>query len=46
MEPHVHMSAVHALFILAIIVAMFGTLHLLALGTDSRWGRAFMALGF
>jgi hypothetical protein len=25
---------------------MFGTLHLLALGTDSRWGRAFMALGF
>jgi hypothetical protein len=46
MEPHVHMSPVHALFTVAAIVAIFGTLHLLALGNDSRWGRAFMALGF
>lgn len=46
MEPHVHMSPVHALYIVAVIVALFGTLHLLALSTDNRAGRAFMALGF
>jgi hypothetical protein len=46
MEPHVHMSPVHVLFTLAVMVAIFGTLHLLALGSDSRIGRAFMGLGF
>jgi hypothetical protein len=46
MEPHVHISPVHMLATIAAIVAVFGTLHLLALSTDNRAGRAFMALGF
>lgn len=45
--PHVHISAVHMAANLAAVVAVFGTLHLLALSTpDSRLGRAFIALGF
>lgn len=46
MTPHVHISAVHLLAAVAATVAVFGTLHLLALSTDSRAGRAFIALGF
>lgn len=46
MEPHLHLTPVHALYNLAVIVAIFGTLHLLALSSDNSWGRAFMALGF
>lgn len=46
MEPHVHISPVHMLATMLAIVAVFGTLHLLALSSDNRWGRAFMALGF
>jgi hypothetical protein len=46
MEPHVHISPVHMLATMLAIVAVFGTLHLLALSTDNRAGRAFMALGF
>lgn len=46
MEPHVHITPVHILATMAAIVAVFGTLHLLALSSESRWGRAFMALGF
>ena len=46
MDPHVHISPIHFLATMAAIVAIFGTLHLLALSNDSRWGRAFMALGF
>lgn len=45
--PHVHISATHIAASMAAIVAIFGTLHLLALSTpDSRLGRAFIALGF
>lgn len=46
MTPHTHLSAVHGVAVLAFIVAVFGTVHLLALGTDSRWSRAVIALGF
>lgn len=46
MDPHVHMSPVHMIAFTAFIVAVFGTLHLLALSADSRWSRAFIALGF
>lgn len=45
--PHVHISAVHLAANMAAVVAVFGTLHLLALSTpDSRIGRAFISLGF
>jgi hypothetical protein len=45
--PHVHISAVHMLASIAAVVAVFGTLHLLALTSpDSRASRAFIALGF
>lgn len=46
MQPHVHIGAVHLLASTAAIVAVFGTLHLLALSTDSRASRAFISLGF
>lgn len=46
MEPHVHISATHLLAGIAATVAVFGTLHLLALSTDNRWSRAFVGLGF
>jgi len=46
MEPHVHISATHLLAGVAATVAVFGTLHLLALSTDNRWSRAFVGLGF
>ena len=47
MDPHAHISAVPLIASTAAVVAVFGTLHLLALGApDSRLGRAFIALGF
>lgn len=46
MTPHTHMSAVHAVAMLAFLVAVLGTIHLLALGSDNRAGRAALALGF
>jgi hypothetical protein len=46
MDPHVHISATHLLAGIAATVAIFGTLHLLAIGTDNRASRAFIALGF
>ena len=46
MEAHVHISAVHLLAGIAATVAVFGTLHLLALTSESRPARAFLALGF
>jgi len=47
MTPHVHISAVHMAANMAAVVAVFGTLHLLALSSpDSRLGRAFISLGF
>jgi len=45
--PHVHISAVHIAANIAAVVAVFGTIHLLALSSpDSRAARAFLALGF
>lgn len=46
MNPHVHISATHLVASIAATVAIFGTLHLLALGADNRASRAFIALGF
>lgn len=47
MEPHVHISPVHLLAGLAVTIAVFGTLHLLALtAPDNRAARALLALGF
>lgn len=46
MDPHVHISPVHMLATIAATVAVFGTLHLLALTNDTRASRAFIALGF
>lgn len=46
MSPHVHISPVHLLAGVAATVAVFGTLHLLALTQDNRASRAFIALGF
>lgn len=43
---HVHMSPVHGVAVIALTIAVFGTIHLLALGSDSRPSRAFVALGF
>jgi len=44
--PHVHISAVHLIAGVAATIAVFGTLHLLALTADNRVSRAFIALGF
>ena len=46
MKPHVHLSAVHALAFIALTIALFGTIHLLALSHDNRWSRAYVSLGF
>lgn len=46
MDPHAHISAVHILAFFATTVAILGTAHLIAIGSDSRASRAFLALGF
>jgi hypothetical protein len=46
MTPHTHISATHGIAVIALVVAVFGTAHLLALSSDSRAGRALVALGF
>ena len=46
MTPHVHMSPVHGIAVVALVVAIFGTAHLLALSSDTRPARALVALGF
>lgn len=46
MQPHVHISAVHGIAVIALVLAVFGTAHLLALTNDNRFGRALLALGF
>jgi len=43
---HVHMSPVHGVAVIALVIAVFGTAHLLALSSDSRPSRALVALGF
>lgn len=46
MQPHVHMSPVHALAMLCVIVIFFGTAHLISLTHDNRASRAMLAMGF
>lgn len=47
MEPHVHISPVHMLAFFAVCIALFGTVHLLAVSAgDNRATRAWFALGF
>jgi hypothetical protein len=46
MQPHAHISPIHLVAGIAATVAVFGTLHLLALSNDNRFSRAFIALGF
>jgi len=46
MEPHAHISAVHLIAGIAATVAVFGTLHLLAVGKPGRWSNAYIGLGF
>lgn len=43
---HVHIGFVSLLAQVAVIVAVFGTIHLLALTNESRAARAWIALGF
>lgn len=46
MDAHVHISPVHMLAAVLVGVAVYGTLHLLALTFDNRASRAWLALGF
>lgn len=46
MTPHVHISAVAGVAIISMVVAVFGTAHLLALSHDNRASRALVSLGF
>ncbi len=46
MNAHVHISPVHMAAGIAATVAVFGTLHLLALTKDNPWLRAWTSLGF
>lgn len=46
MQPHVHLSPVHGIAVVMLIIAVFGTAHLLALTLDNRFSRALVALGF
>lgn len=47
MQPHVHISPIHMFATLLAMIALFGTLHLLAMTAEnSRWARAMLALGF
>lgn len=46
MEPHVHITPIHLIATALAMLAIFGTLHLLALSSDTRPGRALIALGF
>jgi hypothetical protein len=40
------MSPTHLLVTFLLLVAMFGTMHLLALAHENRVSRAYLALGF
>ncbi|HXK36071.1 MAG TPA: hypothetical protein VJ553_00630 [Candidatus Paceibacterota bacterium] len=46
MTPHTHISPVHGIAVIALVLAVFGTAHLLSLSTDNRLTRAIAALGF
>lgn len=47
MKPHVHLSAVHGIAVIAFVVAVFGTIHLYSMSHDNQFTRAWVAgLGF
>jgi hypothetical protein len=46
MENHVHIGFVSITATLLAVIAIIGTLHLLAMSSDTRAARAFLALGF
>ena len=47
MTKHVHLTPLHAVATILLVVAVLGTLHLWALSNeDSRVARALFALGF
>lgn len=46
MTPHTHLSPVLGVAVIALVLAVFGTAHLLTLTSDSRPSRALLALGF
>lgn len=46
MDPHVHISPIHLISAIVASIAVFGTLHLLALTYNNRASRALLALGF
>lgn len=46
MENHVHIGFVSIAVVLLAVIAILGTLHLLAMSSDTRAARAFLALGF
>lgn len=45
-ESHVHNGAVAVIPIVAVVFAVFGTLHLLCLSSQNRFAKAYLALGF
>jgi len=46
MKVHSHISPIHGLAVIALVIAVFGTVHLLALTHDNRFSRAWVSLGF
>ena len=46
METHYHFTAVSVVYFIALMVAVFGTVHQLALTTENRASRAWISLGF
>ena len=45
--PHFHVSGLHTTATFLVVVAVFGTLHLLAISApDRRSAQAWLALGF
>ncbi len=46
MDTHYHFTAVNAIAIIALVLAVFGTAHLIALTYDNRASRALISLGF
>lgn len=47
MEPHTHISAVHAVAFLLFVIAVLGTIHLITIThPDNRFSIAFVGLGF
>lgn len=47
MNPHFHISGLHATIIFLMVVVMFGSAHLVAMSAPSnRVSQAWLALGF